>query len=155
MWFAIILYSNKWFSNSKDSLNVISALLQRRESERMTKSAWSSAYSARAACSNNTTSSTSERSFSLIWVSSAPHLVGVYLAKVLKISAFCTQMRSNSRQAEHKGRRDFERPLRISLSRFSAGQHGSKHHSHLSPQETQSTAGRWRAGGKKHSETWV
>ncbi len=43
-------------------------------------------------------------------------LFGVYLAKVLKTPAVCIQMRSNSCQAEHKGRRHFERPLRISLS---------------------------------------
>lgn len=88
----------------------------------MTKSAWSSALLSARLPVQKTASSTSERTFSLIWVSSASHLVGVYLAKVFKTTAVCIQMRSNSCQAEHKRRRDFERPLRISLSRFSAGQ---------------------------------
>lgn len=89
---------------------------------------------------------------------------GAYLGKVLKNPVCSIQMISTNCQAEH-----FERPFRMSLSSgshwasmvqngtvlFSAGQYGSERYSDLSPQETQSTAGRWRAGEQKHFKTWV
>lgn len=98
----------------------------------------------------SSTSSSAPSALSLIWVSSAPRLNSWCLfSEGARFASRCgvIAVRLNTKDGE---------TLSVpSGSHFSAGQHGSKHCSHLSPQETQSTAGRRRAREQEYFETWV